>query len=225
MQTLRMMLLTLAAGAIQAQDITEVTIQPDFVSTWLDTATAIEIAIPPGAHTYAVQFGPDELQPAMSTFLHRPPTLQAPGISTEPDRLRLVIVPPEQPGGNGICNRHNGQATLFIGTVTSDGHTDYLHNLPFCVPYPAHSEPSPTNRFAMAIIEQPVVIGEWTPVYLHAWLYDPTETSEFLPIDQAFSIHISFHADNRSTHIPNELPPRIPELLDLDEVRYTLRER
>src|SRR5690625_7257210 len=151
MKTLRMMLLTLAAGALPTYDITAVTTQPDFISTRLDTATAIEIAIPPGAHTYAVQFGPDELQPAMSTFLHRPPTLQAPGISTEPDRLRLVIVPPEQPGGNGISNLHNGQTTLFIRTVTPECHTDHLHNQPFCVPYPPHCEPAPTNRFAIAI--------------------------------------------------------------------------
>jgi len=224
MKTLRMMLLMLATGAIQAQDMTEVTVQPHFVSAWLDNATAIELDIPTGAHTYAVRFGPDELQPAMSTFINRPPTLQAPGVSSESGRLRLVVVPPEQPGGSGTCNRHSGQAMLFIGTITPEGDTDYLHNMPFCAPYPDRNEPFQTNRFAMAITEQPVVIGEWIPVYLHAWLYDPTETSEFLPVDQAFSVHISFHADNRSTHIPDELPPRIPELLDLDEVRYTLRE-
>src|SRR5690625_5029132 len=185
MKTLRMMLLMLATGAIQAQDMTEVTVQPHFVSAWLDNATAIELDIPTGAHTYAVRFGPDELQPAMSTFINRPPTLQAPGDSSESDRLRLGVVPPEQPVVSGTCNRHSGQAMLFIGTITPRGDTDYINNLPFCAPYPERNEPFQTYCCTMAITEQPVVIGEWNPDYRHAWLYDPTESCEFLPVDLA----------------------------------------
>lgn len=224
MKTLRMMFVLLAAGFVQAQGMVEVPAHPDFVTDWFANATAIEIEIPAGADTFAVQFGPDEFQPAMSTFLDRPPSLQQPGVSAEPDRLRLVIVPPEQPGGNGVCNRRSGQAVLFVAAVTPEGDTDHLHNLPFCVPYPDRTEQPDPTRFTTAITGQPVVTGKWLPVYLHAWLQDVTDPGGWLPVDQAFSVHVSFHVGNRSTHIPDELPPRIPELLELDEVGDALRE-
>ncbi len=221
MKSLRLMLLVLAAGLAHAHDVDEVSVRPEFVSDWFSDATAIEIKIPVGADTYAVRFGPDEFQPAMSTFISRPPSLEEPGVSVEPDRLRLVIVPPGQPGGNGVCNRRSGQAMLFTSTVTPDGHTDALQNLPFCVPYPPSSE---ALRFSMTLLDQPTVLGEWIPVYLHAWLYSrPDPPREFVPADEAFSVHVYFSTGS-STHIPDEQPPRIPELLELDEVTYTLRD-
>jgi len=200
-------LILLAAGA-HAQGVAEVPVDGVHLAGWLARGAAIEVAIPPDATVLALDFGDGTTPMGWSTFLREP-------FGNDVNLLRVVVVPPEEPGGSGVCGANTGLAMVFASQVTGMDDEPLAHT-PFCVPYPA--TPDLTDGIYQVIREQPVALGAWTPVYLHAWLLDVGAGELALPVDQAFAVQVAFLTGN-STTFPDEPPPSLSEILDLSSVQ------
>jgi len=210
---LQILISMLTLGALHAQNVTEVPTNADALASWLSRSTTIEVQAPAGATSYAVSVGPDGpdgFAPAVASHLRTPAKAGEP-------TLQLIIVPPDQPGGNNVCDRQ-GLAGIFIiqtgGAIP--GSPNYL---PFCAPYPAG--PAPSNELAIVIDEGPTDLGEWQPIYLHAWQAQDNTTAE---TDQSmmFTVQVSFNDDNTTT-IPEARRLSPSEVLELESVKEHFR--
>src|SRR5690554_3533185 len=180
----------LTLGALHAQNVTEVPTNADALASWLSRSTTIEVQAPAGATSYAVSVGPDGpdgFAPAVASHLRTPAKAGEP-------TLQLIIVPPDQPGGNNVCDRQ-GLAGIFIiqtgGAIP--GSPNYL---PFCAPYPAG--PAPSNELAIVIDEGPTDLGEWQPIYPHAWHAQENTTAK-IDLSMMFTLHVSVNHDHITT--------------------------
>lgn len=195
----------LVFGTLQAQNVTEVPTDRDFLAGWLNRSTTIEIAVPDDARSYAVSFGPDAMPLAMAATLHAPAGV--------PDRvLQVMVMPPDQPGGNGVCDEH-GLAGIYVNQ-SPNGLTTSPNYVPFCVPYPDH--PTRDER-GIVINEQPSEPGHWQPIYLHTWKF---ESESVAVSDQSlmFAVHISF-SNLSHTVIPDTPRLTTGEILELESVQ------
>lgn len=204
-----------------AQDVTEIEPAAEHLTEWLENAVALEAAVPEGATVYAVNYGTDTNNSSLSTFLREPATGGA-------NRLRILMLPPDQAGADGACGQGEGAATILVAQVT-DADTGPLHHIPFCVPYPAAPQPSSSTH---SVIEgKPLKLDAWTPVLFYAWLLESeagSGTDLVLPIDQAFSVQVAFLAGNR-TGFPPGPPASIKEIMSSSAIsdvvdRYQLIE-
>lgn len=204
--TLHALITLLLLGMLHAQNITEAPTSPDFLADWLSRSTTLEIQVPTEATSYALSVGPDDYPVEMATFLPEP-------AETANRQLQIVIIPPDQPGGNNICDRQ-GLAGIFI-TQTSGVIPGSPNYLPFCAPFP--TGPSPSNELAIVIDEGPTDLGDWQPIYLHAWQAQDNATAE---TDQSmmFTVQVSFHHHNTTT-IPEARRLSTSEVLELESVK------
>ena len=200
----------LLAGTLHAQGIQEIEVRPEQLESWLNRSTAIEIEVPPEATAFAFSFGTDRLSLAMAGMLHGP-------VGSADRRLQVLIVPPDQPGGSGICD-DGGLAGVFISQL--DGMMSSPNYLPFCAPYPDNPD---QNELVIVVDEGPAELGEWRPIYLHAWNARAGMTVE-LDQNLIFTVQVSFTDTNR-TDIPKTPRTSISELLSLDSVREQVRDR
>jgi len=197
------LLLVTAAG--HAQGATQVVTDPAHLTEWLTRATTLELAIPGGASMVALHYGSEATFPGgMATFLRVP-------VRSETNRLRLTVLPPEEPGSGDLCGRAQGLATLFVSQAlgAEDGP---LHHLPFCVPYP--DTPELAGSFQHVVQAAPAALGAWTPVYLHAWLLgrETQAEAQTLLMDQAFTVQVAFLSGDR-TGFPEAAPVTIRQIL------------
>ena len=204
--TLHAIITLLILGTLHAQNITEAPTNPDFLADWLSRSATLEIQVPTGATSYALTVGPDHYPVEMAAFLSEP-------AETANRQLQIVIVPPDQPGGNAICDRQ-GLAGIFI-TPTSGVIPGSPNYLPFCAPYP--TGPTPSNELAIVIDEGPAEPGEWQPIYLHAWQAQDNATAE-TGQSMMFTVQVSFHDDNTTT-IPEARRLSTSEVLELESVK------
>src|SRR5690625_1887924 len=203
---LQILIAMLTLGALHAQNITEVPTNADALASWLSRSTTIEVQAPAGATSYAVSVGPDGFAPAVASHL------RTPAKAAEPT-LQLIIVPPDQPGGNNVCDRQSLAGIFIIQTGGAiPGSPNYL---PFCAPYPAG--PAPSNELAIVIDEGPTDLGEWQPIYLHAWQAQDNATAEPNQ-SMMFTVQVSFNDDNTTT-IPEARRLSTGEVLELESVK------
>lgn len=186
-----------------AQGVTEVASDSQYLAQWLIRGTTVEVEVPAGATVYALRYGSEAIPSGMSTFLHSTSP-------TEHSVLTVTVIPPDQPGGAGICPLDHGLATLFV--VQGAGSSRETIHVPFCAAHPvsgaalgqAHALPGPVAE-----------LGYWTPIYFNAWLPngDYTDAPATLP-GHAFAVQIAFMAGN-STAFPDESPLTITQMLNL----------
>lgn len=209
MKKLGVLTLALIATGIHAQAVTEIATDPEYLAEWLSRGTTIEVRIPANATVFALNLGTDTAPFGLATFLEQAGALES-------NTLRLVVVPPDHPGGDGVCGDEQGLATLFV-TQVAGGRSDTVHHVPFCVPYP--NSPNLSSRLHHVFRDTPAALDVWTPIYVHAWLLGRSadEVTLTLPVEQAFSIQVSFLSGNATT-FPNEPPPNIEEILGLAEL-------
>lgn len=201
----------LLAGTLHAQSIQEVEVHPAQLENWLNRSSAVEIQVPPEATASAFSFGPDRLPLAMASMLHGP-------VGAADRRLQVLIVPPDQPGGSGICD-NGGLAGIFVNEIW-DGMMSSPNYMPFCTPYP---DDPVRDEVGFVVDGDSAEFGEWRPIYLHAWNSRAGMTEELDP-NMMFTVQVSF-TDKNSTEIPNAPHVSISELLHLDSIKEQLMDR